>query len=85
MTDCRSILTNSLNKVDYYQSSGQVVSTEDMINRITLMRTNCMNMINQLQQDAAYELQEEMSISQKYCLSSMIIVAILLSRFIVNM
>ena len=59
---------NSLSKVDFLQSSGQLSIMEENYKKVDTMRSSCLNLINQLECDTETELQEELQSKQEYSL-----------------
>lgn len=59
--DTRSFLIGSFSKVEFLQSSGQLTIMEDNYRKVSVLKSNCVQMITQLQRDASAELQEEIA------------------------
>ena len=59
---------NSLSKVDFLQSSGQLSIMEENYKKVDTMRSSCLNLIIQLECDTETELQEELQFKQEYSL-----------------
>ena len=64
---------NSLSKVDFLQSSGQLSMMEENYNKVNTMRTSCLNLIKQLECDTETELQEELQSKQESLLIELIL------------
>ena len=64
---------NSLSKVVFLQSSGQLSMMEENYNKVNTMRTNCLNLIKQLECDTETELQEELQSKQESLLIELIL------------